>query len=55
MRAQKNTCGIGIGSDDWRLAVDQMFNVTHWPYVQIDATYNCVSMFFADSYWNLVL
>lgn len=36
------------------MAVDKMFNVTHWPYVQVSTAYNCVSMFFADSYYNLI-
>ena len=32
--AQKdNTCGIGTGNDEWRFAVDQMFNMTYWPYI----------------------
>ena len=29
--------------------------MTHWPYVQNAYTYQCVSMMFADSYWNLIL
>jgi hypothetical protein len=55
MRAQKGKCGIGIESDRWRLAVDKMFNVTYWPYVQVSTAYNCISLFFADSYFNLIL
>lgn len=30
-----------------------MFNVTYWPYVQVSTAYNCISLFFADSYFNL--
>jgi len=55
MRAQKDECGIGTESDRWRLAVDKMFNVTYWPYVQVSTTFNCISLFFADSYFNLNL
>lgn len=54
MRAQKDACGIGIKTDGWRMAVDKMFNVTYWPYVQMSSSYNCISLFFADSYYNLV-
>jgi len=54
-RAQKDSCGIGIASDRWRLAVDKLFNVTYWPYVQVSTAYDCVSLFFTDSYFNLVL
>ena len=39
----------------WRISVDKMFNVTYWPYVQVTTAYSCVSMFFADSYFNLIL
>jgi hypothetical protein len=55
MRAQKDQCGIGVSSDSWRLSVDKMFNVTYWPYVQVSTAYNCISLFFADSYFNLIL
>jgi hypothetical protein len=54
MRAQKDLCGIGVSSDSWRMAVDKMFNVTYWPYVQVSNAYNCISMFFSDSYYNLI-
>jgi hypothetical protein len=37
------------------MAVDKMFNVTYWPYVQVSTAYNCMSLFFADSYFNLKL
>ena len=55
MRAQKDGCGIGTESDRWRMAIDKMFNVTYWPYVQVSTAYNCISLFFADSYFNLKL
>ena len=32
-RAQKDECGIGLKTEQWRYAVDQHFNVTHWPYI----------------------
>ena len=31
MRAQRDSCGIGDYTDEWRFAVDKQFNVTHWP------------------------
>lgn len=55
MRAQKDGCGIGTTLDRWRMAVDKMFNVTYWPMVQVSTSYNCISLFFADSYFNLKL
>ena len=48
-------CGIGSYSDQWRFAVDKMFNATHWPYTQNVTTYKCVRQFFADSYDALML
>lgn len=33
MRAQKDSCGIGTKNEQWRFAVEKMFNVTHWPYI----------------------
>ena len=33
MRAQRDICGIGDITDEWRFAVDQQFNVTYWPYI----------------------
>jgi hypothetical protein len=36
------------------MAVDKMFNVTYWPYVQVSNAYKCVSMIFSDSYYNLI-
>lgn len=39
MRAQKdNACGIGTKNDEWRFAVDQIFNITYWPYIQVKNT-----------------
>ena len=52
MRAQRDGCGIGDYTDEWRFAVDKQFNVTHWPYIQDDQTYHCVQKFFSDSYVN---
>ena len=54
-RAQRDECGIESHNDEWRFALDQQFNVTHWPYVQRHETYHCVQKFFADSYINLSL
>ena len=56
MRAHRDRkCGIGSYSDQWRFAVDKMFNSTYWPYIQDKKTYKCVRMFFADSYDALIL
>ena len=34
MRAKKDkSCGIGKNNDEWRFAVDQVFNMTYWPYI----------------------
>ena len=52
MRAQREDCGVGELSDEWRLAVDRQFNITHWPYVQDNQIYECVQKFFSDSYVN---
>ena len=52
MRAQRDKCGIGDFTDEWRFAIDQQFNVTHWPYVQEKDTYHCVQKFFSDSFVN---
>lgn len=40
--AQKDDCGIGMKNEEWRFAVDQQFNVTHWPYIQSSENYHCV-------------
>jgi len=56
MRAQKDkSCGIGKNNDEWRFAVDQMFNMTYWPYIQDTDTYMCIRKFFSDSFDSLVL
>ena len=56
MRAQKDkSCGIGTNNDEWRFAVDQMFNMTYWVYIQKPETYMCIRKFFSDSYDSLVL
>lgn len=52
MRAQRDGCGIGDYTDEWRFAVDKQFNVTHWPYIQDNQIYHCVQKFFSDSYIN---
>merc|ERR1712083_22466 len=54
-RAQKDECGIGMKTEQWRYAVDQAFNVTNWPYIQDHENYHCVNKFFSDSYINLSL
>lgn len=56
MRAQKDkSCGIGKNNDEWRFAVDQMYNMTYWPYIQDTDTYMCIRKFFSDSFDSLVL
>lgn len=56
MRAQKDQkCGIGAYSNDFRFAVDKMFNVTYWPYIQKEETFKCIRRFFSDSYDSLIL
>lgn len=55
IRAQKDKCGIGMITEEFRYAVDQKFNVTHWPYIHNITNYVCVSSFFKDSYDNLSL
>ena len=54
-RAQKDSCGIGNNNDLWRFAVDKIYNVTYWPYIQNQNVYNCTSQFFGDSWYNLNL
>lgn len=47
LQAQKDkTCGIGLNNEEWRFAVDQMFNVSYWPYIHNTTTYYCVQSFF---------
>eukprot|EP00347_Sterkiella_histriomuscorum_P000911 403374054 len=50
-KAQRDTCGI---SDKSVLdsAIDQLFNVNHWPLVQGDQTTNCIKSLFPDSLQN---
>jgi len=55
LRAQKDPCGIGTDNEEWRFAVDKMFNVTHWQYIQIGTVYDCVYRIFGDSWYNLNL
>lgn len=55
LRAQKDSCGIGVKSDQFRFAVDKNFNVTYWPYIQTEYTYKCIRRFFSDSYDILIL
>jgi len=52
LRAQRDACGRGF-NDEWQLAVDLQFNVTHWPYIQSSQNYECVQEFFEDSFTNL--
>lgn len=34
LRAQKDKkCGIGYYSDEYRMTIDQKFNMTYWPYI----------------------
>lgn len=42
-----------MNNEEWRFAVDQQFNVTHWPYIQSSTNYHCVQSFFEDSYINM--
>ena len=56
MRAQKDkACGIGYYSDEYRMTIDQNFNMTYWPYIHTQKTYKCVRRFFADSFDSLIL
>ena len=52
LRAQTESCGIGPGTA-WTSAVNHLFNMTHWQYVQVSTSYQCVSNFFADSIQSL--
>eukprot|EP00347_Sterkiella_histriomuscorum_P001527 403371691 len=41
IRAQRESCGVGsINIDQWKETVDRQFNVTHWPYLHDDITFN---------------
>lgn len=53
MHAQKDLCGAGKDSDEWKLAVETAFNVTHWPYIHSSKNYKCVKEFFKDSLFNM--
>ncbi len=54
-RAQKDSCGIGVDDEsDWKLAVQSIFNMTHFPYIHNNRVYDCVQTFFTDSYSNLI-
>ena len=33
VRAQRDSCGVGVLNEEWRFAVDLKFNITHWPYI----------------------
>jgi hypothetical protein len=50
-----NSCGVGSYTGNFRYAVDQVFNVTYWPYTQDTRTYKCIRRFFTDSFDNLIL
>lgn len=54
LQAQQDSCNLS-SRDEWHLAVDLQFNVTHWPYIQSSANYNCVQKFFVNSYTNLAI
>ena len=56
LRAQKDKkCGIGYYSDEFRMTIDQKFNMTYWPYIQTEQTYKCTRKIFADAYDSLIL
>ena len=50
--AQKDRCG-GQNPSLWEETVRLVFNVTYWPLVQSNVTYNCIINLFSDSYENL--
>ena len=50
-----NQCGVTSYSGNFRFSVDQIFNVTYWPYTQDPNTYKCIRRFFVDSYDSLIL
>jgi len=54
-RAQKDPCGQGQKDETWQFAVQNMFNVTYWPYIQDSGVYTCVNYMFEDSFYNLNL
>ena len=62
LRAQKDTCGQGILEEDeepqsaiWEDAVDALFKLNHWPYVNIETEHvrTCIEETFSDSLLNL--
>lgn len=53
--AQKDKCGLSTNSEEYKLAVDLKFNITHWPYIQSSLNYGCIQRFFNDSYTNYML
>lgn len=55
VRAQRDSCGVGVLDEEWRFAVDLKFNITHWPYIQTPDNYHCVQKFFSDSFINMSL
>lgn len=54
MRAQKDTCGIGM-NEEWETAVTKQFRQKYWPYVNaLDPEVpKCVEKMFLDSLTNL--
>jgi hypothetical protein len=40
-------------NEEWRFAVDKMFNVTHWANIHDTKQYHCIQSFFGDSYINM--
>ncbi|CDW84527.1 UNKNOWN [Stylonychia lemnae] len=55
LRSQKDPCGIGTKNEEWRFAVEKMFNVTYWQYIQVGSVYSCIYKIFGDSWYNLNL
>ena len=47
-RAQRDTCGVGVGKD-WNLAIDAMFKVKYHAWVQDEKVRQCVQEVFDDS------
>jgi hypothetical protein len=50
--AQIDDCGIGSGKT-WKNAVNKMFEITYWPYVQHSDVRSCIDTFFLNSKDNL--
>ena len=60
LRAQKDSCGQGGNAEDydvsvWEEAVDALFKLNHWPYVNIEQEHirTCIHETFSDSLLNL--